>query len=164
MILQFFSAFFMNGHLNQCQHTDNKKIINLNFELDLDFPWKACIDRLPCQFSRFWAPLQQNCTWFKILSATAVKLHLRKSAVLLQWRSNFWKLAWEPVEKGVWRCFWGQCEISVSKMGFTVQKNWNKHRNIPKAEKYQKNGSLKNEQCLFLCAVLDMNPSMVGKS
>ena len=28
------------------------KIIYWNFELDPDFPWKTCIDRLPCQFSQ----------------------------------------------------------------------------------------------------------------
>ena len=73
---------------------------------------------------------------FMILSATAVKLHLtRKSAVSLQWRSKSWKLAWEPVEIGVWRCFWFNWRISVSKMGSSVQNYWKKHRNIQNREK-----------------------------
>ena len=81
---------------------------------------------------------------FMILSATAVKLHLtRKSAVSLQWRSKSWKLAWEPVEIGVWRCFWAYWRISVSKMGSSVQNYWKKHRNIQNREKYQKIGSKK---------------------
>ena len=81
---------------------------------------------------------------FMILSATAVKLHLtRKSAVSLQWRSKSWKVAWEPVEIGVWRCVWAYWRISVSKMGSSVQNYWKKHRNIQNREKYQKIGSTK---------------------
>ena len=83
---------------------------------------------------------QAPVTVFKILSATAVKPHLtRKSAVSLQWRSKSWKLAWEPVEIGVWRCFWFQWRISVSKMGSSVQNYWKKHRNIQNREKISKN-------------------------
>ena len=82
---------------------------------------------------------------FMILSATAVKLHLtRKSAVSLQWRSKSWKLAWEPVEIGVWRCFWAYWRISVSKMGSSVQNYWKKHRNIQNREKISKNRVKKN--------------------
>ena len=82
---------------------------------------------------------------FMILSATAVKLHLtRKSAVSLQWRSKSWKVAWEPVEIGVWRCFWFNWRISVSKMGSSVQNYWKKHRNIQNREKISKNRVKKN--------------------
>ena len=64
------------------------------------------------------------------------KLHLtRKSEDLLQWESIFWKLAWEPIATPVWRSNRGQCEISISKIGFTIQIYWNNHRNIKKAEK-----------------------------
>ena len=82
---------------------------------------------------------------FMILSATAVKLHLtRKSAVSLQWRSKSWKLAWEPVEISVWRCFWAYWRISVSKMGSSVQNYWKKHRMIQNREKISKNRVKKN--------------------
>ena len=58
----------------------------------------------------------------KILTLTVVKLHLtRKSAVLLQWETIFWKLAWEPIGA----CFWWEIrtpgENSVSKIGFMLQ-------------------------------------------
>ena len=92
---------------------------------------------------------------FMILSATAVKLHLtRKSAVSLQWRSKSWKLAWEPVEIGVWRCFWFNWRISVSKMGSSVQNYWKKHRMIQNQEKNIKKSGQKKLVFLyytFLC-------------
>ena len=81
---------------------------------------------------------------FMILSATAVKLHLtRKSEVSLQWRSKSWKLAWEPVEIGVWRCFWAYWRISVSKMGSSVQNYWKNIQTSKIGKKYQKIGSKK---------------------
>ena len=92
---------------------------------------------------------QAPVTVFKILSATAVKPHLtRKSAVSLQWRSKSWKVAWEPVEIGVWRCFWFQWKISVSKMGSSVQNYWKKHRNIQNQEKISKN-RVKKKRAFF---------------
>ena len=91
-------------------------------------------------FSMKKLPRQAPVTVFMILSATAVKLHLtRKSAISLQWRSKSWKLAWEPVEIGVWRCFWFNWRISVSKMGSSVQNYWKKHRMIQNREKISKN-------------------------
>ena len=96
-------------------------------------------------FSMKKLPRQASVTVFMILSATAVKLHLtRKSAVSLQWRSKSWKLAWEPVEIGVWRCFWAYWRISVSKMGSSVQNYWKKHRNIQNRENMWKNRVKKN--------------------
>ena len=96
-------------------------------------------------FSMKKLPRQAPVTVFMILSATAVKLHLtRKSVVSLQWRSKSWKVAWEPVEIGVWRCFWAYWRISVSKMGSSVQNYWKKHRNIQNREKISKNRVKKN--------------------
>ena len=58
---------------------------------------------------------------FKILSGTAGIPHFfSSSAVLLQWRSKFWKLAWEPIAAYFWSKCRTQLEISVSKMGFML--------------------------------------------
>ena len=116
----------MNGHFNLCHDTDFFNYI-LKFRAWPRFAMKSLLRQAPV-------------TVFMILSATAVKLHLtRKSAVSLQWRSKSWKLAWEPVEIGVWRCFWFNWRISVSKMGSSVQNYWKKHRNIQNREKISKN-------------------------
>ena len=91
-----------------------------NFALTSKISSNWCFDRLKQVFEK-WFPRG--------------KLHLtRKSGELLQRRSNSWKLAWEPVETPVWRCFWGQCEISVSKIRFSIQIYWNSHQNITKTE------------------------------
>ena len=50
---------------------------------------------------------------------------------------KFLKTCLGPVETQVWWCFWGQCEISVSKIGFSDRVHWNNDRNIKKAIKKQ---------------------------
>ena len=104
-------------------------IIYWNFEPELDFLWK----NRPVTGSRdSFQNFERHC------SKTALDDLTRKSAVSLQWHSKSWKLAWEPVEIGVWRCFWFQWRISVSKMGSSVQNYWKKHRNIQNREKISK--------------------------
>ena len=72
-------------------------------------------------FSMKNLPRQAPVPVFKILSATAVKLYIfSSSAVLLQWRSKSWKLAWEHIAAYFWSKCRTQLRKSVSKMGFTL--------------------------------------------
>ena len=125
-LLVFFSVFKWTGILTYVMTPIFKNYI-LKFGAWLGFSMKKGHRQAPKSV-------------FMILSATAVKLHLtRKSAVSLQWRSKSWKLAWEPVEISVWRCFCFHWRISVSKMGSSVQNYWKNHRNIQNREKISKN-------------------------
>ena len=102
----------------------------LKFRTDLDSIVKPGLRQVPKQV-------------FKKLILPRGKLHLtRKSEDFLQWGSNFWGLAWEPVETPVWRWNRGQCEISVSKIGFRIQIYWNSQRHVKKVETKSQNSGV----------------------
>ena len=109
---------------------------------------------------------------FKILSGTAGIPHFfSSSAVLLQWRSKFWKLAWEPIAAYFWSKWRTQLEISVSKMGFMLPDLKNHSKSVKTFRlKNGKSWCLANEHffCFFVllcfvCIGSSMNPSMVRK-
>ena len=119
-----------------------------NFALTSIPSSNRCFDRFPSKFSKIWAPLQEIFTFSRQVQFPSRENHF------------FQKFAWEPVETPVWRYFWGQCEISVSKIGFSIQIYWNNHRNIKKAETISKMGDLrKNEH--FFCFLLDLGWTLV---
>ena len=63
---------------------------------------------LPNKYAKKWFSVEGNCTIFS------------SSAVLLQWRSKFWKLAWVHVAVYFRVKHRTQLENSVSKMGFML--------------------------------------------
>ena len=89
---------------------------------------------------------------FKILSGTAGIPHFfSSSAVLLQWRSKFWKLAWEPIAADFWSKCRTQLEISVSKMGFMLPDLKNHSKSVKRFRlKNGKSWCLANEHFFFL--------------
>ena len=89
---------------------------------------------------------------FKILSGTAGIPHFfSSSAVLLQWRSKFWKLAWEPIAAYFWSKCRTQLEISVSKMGFMLPDLKNHSKSVKRFRlKNGKSWCLANEHFFFL--------------
>ena len=73
-----------------------------------------------------------------------IVFHCRKSWLFLvkcsfpRGRINFLKTRLGAYRNAtqVWRWNRGQCEISVSKIGFRIQIYWNSHQNIKKTEKH----------------------------
>ena len=92
---------------------------------------------------------------FKILSGTAGIPHFfSSSAVLLQWRSKFWKLAWEPIAAYFWSKCRTQLEISVSKMGFMLPDLKNHSKSVKRFRlKNGKSWCLANEHFFFFVLV-----------
>ena len=88
---------------------------------------------------------------FKILSGTAGIPHFfSSSAVLLQWRSKFWKLAWEPIAAYFWSKCRTQLEISVSKMGLMLPDLKNHSKSVKSFRlKNGKSWCLANEHFFF---------------
>ena len=109
-------------------------------------------------FCRSQGPAIGSQASFKILSGTAGIPHFfSSSAVLLQWRSNFWKLAWEPIAAYFWSKNRPQLENSVSKMGLMLTDLKNHSKSVKRFRlKNGKSWCLANEHLFFfvlLCFV-----------
>ena len=95
------------------------------------------------QVSKFWPPLQEF------------------SAVLLQWRSQFWKLAWEPIAARFWSKKRTQLENAVSKIGFMSRDLKNHLKSVKTFRvKTEESWCLKNEHSCFLRLSLFVEPNM----